>query len=61
MACLKEAKDVLSPHCLFQATSLATMTILGLEACLLAPAMLELDELETLHQVNTNDLQLVQS
>lgn len=39
------------------------MTILGLEACLLAPANLELDDesLKMLHQVNTDDLQLMQS
>lgn len=39
------------------------MTIFGLEACLLAPATLELDDesLKMVHQVNTNDLQLMQS
>lgn len=39
------------------------MTILGLEACLLALATLELDDvhLKMLHQVDTNDLQLMQS
>lgn len=39
------------------------MTILGLEACLLAPATLELDDvyLKMLHQVDTNDLQLLPS
>lgn len=39
------------------------MTILGLEACLLAPATLELDDvhLKMLHQVDTNDLQLLRS
>lgn len=39
------------------------MTILSLEACLLALATLELDDvhLKMLHQVDTNDLQLVRS
>lgn len=39
------------------------MTIFGLEACLLAQATMELDDvhLKMLHQVDTNDLQLGQS
>lgn len=39
------------------------MTILCLEACLLAPATLELDDvhLRMLHHVDTNDLQLLRS
>lgn len=39
------------------------MTILGLEACLLAPATLELDDmhLKMLQQADTNDLQLMRS
>lgn len=39
------------------------MTIFGLEACLLAPATLELDDvhLKMLHQRDTNDLQRMQS
>lgn len=44
MVCLKETTG--RPLCLFQATSLVTKTMLVLEGCLLATAMLGLDELE---------------
>lgn len=47
MVCLKETIErPLTSLCLFQATPLLTMTIPVLEGCLLAPAKLELDELE---------------
>lgn len=62
-ACLKETEDILLYHCLFPATISPTMTISGLEACLLA-ATLERDDVYFFKMKNQNEtsvLQMMQS